>query len=242
MRKLFILIIGCLPFNFFRIFCYNLLPNYRIDYKSHIGWLNYIDCNECILKNSKIGFLNRIRVKKLSMDENAVISYANNLQYLNLLEMHRNSCIRSSNTILGCNQAWNPYKEFSVFKIGESSLLTSHHYMDATDSITMGANVVFGGIHSKVWTHGFDVMRTRIQAPVVIHDNVYVGAGSTILQGVEVASDTIIGASTVVSKSIKNGGFYISNQLVKKADCQSYGNREGVLKSGKAGYYRKIIE
>lgn len=242
MRRVFILIIGFLPFNFLRIFCYNLLSGYKIDYNSNIGWLNYIDCKECILKKSRIGFLNRIKVRKLIMCENAVISYGNNLQYLNLLEMHRNSWIRSSNAILGCYQEWNPYKEFSVFKIGEDSLLTSHHYMDATDSITIGANVVFGGIHTKVWTHGFDVQRTKLQAPVIIHDNVYIGAGSTILQDVQVASETIIGASTVVSKSIMNGGFYISNQLVKKSNCQSYGNKEGVLKSGEASYYRKVIE
>lgn len=242
MRRFFILLIGVLPFSAFRIFCYKNILGYKINNKSHIGWLNYIDCLECLITDAKIGFLNYIKTERLVMSANASILYANRFKYLFSLKLEDGSKIRSSNVIIGFNQKENPYKEYSSFELGKNSLLVAHHYMDATDTIKIGENVVFGGIHTKVWTHGFDVWRTQVQAPVHIHDNVYIGAGVSILQGVEIASETIIGASTVVSKSIMKGGFYISNQLVKKSNCQSYGDREGVVKSGKANYYRKMIE
>jgi len=44
--------------------------------------------------------------------------------------------------------------------------------------------------------------------PIIVHDNVYIGNNSIILPGVEIAKDTIIGAMSIVTKSIEKSGVY----------------------------------
>ena len=44
--------------------------------------------------------------------------------------------------------------------------------------------------------------------PAVIEDNVFVGAGAIILPGVKICTGTIIGAGSVVNKSIYEPGTY----------------------------------
>lgn len=45
----------------------------------------------------------------------------------------------------------------------------------------------------------------EIAKPVTIGNNVWIGAGSTILAGVSIGDNTVIGAGSVVSKSIPSG-------------------------------------
>lgn len=45
-------------------------------------------------------------------------------------------------------------------------------------------------------------IKNRIEKPVVIHDNVFIGAHSLILKGVTIGENSIIGAGSVVTKSV----------------------------------------
>lgn len=45
--------------------------------------------------------------------------------------------------------------------------------------------------------------------PAEIEDNVFIGAGSIIMPGVKICSGTIIGAGSLVNKSITNPGTYV---------------------------------
>jgi len=45
-------------------------------------------------------------------------------------------------------------------------------------------------------------------SPVIVKDNVSIGANVTILPGVVIGEGTIIGAGSVVTKSIKGGVYY----------------------------------
>lgn len=93
------------------------------------------------------------------------------------------------------------------------------------DSLTIGDNVKIGGGVLLIDTdcHPMDYMVRRssnegtMSAPIVIEDDVWIGAQSIVLKGVTIGARSIIGAGSVVTKSIP-------------ADCIAAGNPCRVLK------------
>ena len=82
--------------------------------------------------------------------------------------------------------------------------------------ITIGDDVLFGpnvGIYTP--EHAFDPTLRKIgwerSLPVTIGDRVWVGGSVTILGGVTIGSDTIIGAGSVVTHDIPSGVIAVGN-------------------------------
>lgn len=94
------------------------------------------------------------------------------------------------------------------------------------ESARIGNNVKIGGcvLITDTDAHPMDYMARRSSnegtksAPVVIEDDVWVGAHCIILKGVTIGARSIIGAGSVVTKSIP-------------ADCVAAGNPCRVIKS-----------
>lgn len=88
-------------------------------------------------------------------------------------------------------------------------------------SITIGNYVKMGGGVSIYDTdfHSLnpeirkskDDLRQRIEKPVVIKDNVFIGAHSIILKGVTIGKNSIIGAGSVVTKSVPDNQIWAGN-------------------------------
>ena len=93
------------------------------------------------------------------------------------------------------------------------------------DSVAVGDNVKIGAcvLITDTDAHPMDYMTRRTSnegtksAPIVIEDDVWVGAHSSILKGVTIGARSIIGAGSVVTKSIP-------------ADCVAAGNPCRVIK------------
>lgn len=76
--------------------------------------------------------------------------------------------------------------------------------------IVIGDNVMLGsGVHIYVGNHRFDDPHTPIidqgytpSAPVVLRNGCWVGANCIILPGVEIGENAVVGAGSVVTKSI----------------------------------------
>lgn len=56
-----------------------------------------------------------------------------------------------------------------------------------------------------------DDIKYRIEKPVVIKDNAFIGAHSIILKGVTIGENSIIGAGSVVTKSVPNDQIWAGN-------------------------------
>lgn len=110
-------------------------------------------------------------------------------------------------------------------KIGNNVGMSSTR-MWVHDSVTIGDNVKVGAcvLITDTDAHPMNYEVRRISnegtksAPIVIEDDVWVGAHSIILKGVTIGARSVIGAGSVVTKSIP-------------ADCVAAGNPCKVIKS-----------
>ena len=102
--------------------------------------------------------------------------------------------------------------------ISASAIICNHQ-------ITIGNNVVIGGntviydtdFHSLDASHRNDHKQDRVNtqwAPVEISDNVFIGAHSTILKGVMIGENSVIGACSVVTKNIPSNEIWAGNPAV----------------------------
>ena len=99
----------------------------------------------------------------------------------------------------------------------------------AKRSITIGNYVNCGG-NVSIWDtdfHPLDDKERRlhkvsaiVSKPVVIEDDVFIGANATVLKGVTIGARSIIGAGSVVTKNIPAGEIWAGNPAVfiKKID------------------------
>jgi hypothetical protein len=99
----------------------------------------------------------------------------------------------------------------------------------ASASIRIGDNCIVGkSVISDSDFHGVrpDERSEGAVRPVVLGDNVWIGAGVLIFKGVEVGRDTVIGANTVVRHSIPEGKIVIGNPQVVARDVPRPANDE----------------
>lgn len=238
-KKLLLLLVALTPFNRLRIFLYRFLFGYRISYDSAIGFGNFLYLAECDITNARIGRFNDVRANCLIMAPGSIIDRFNRFNQVNRIELARRSRIMTRNRFVGTRPGLTPFKEHENFYLGEDSNVTAGHLFDLSDSITVGKNVTFGGRGTEVWTHGFDLNHVKIQAPVIFDCDIYVGSHCIFIQGIHIAGGVSIGAGTVVAKSIIEPGFYISSQLVRKADIPDYSRADAVIIHNQARFVKK---
>ena len=193
--KLFSFLSLCLPPSKLKNKILNLFQHKKIDSSAYIGF-SYINVNHLIIdKNVRIKHFVRM----------------NGIEYVHLQE---NSYIGNHNTFY-CSALAGDYGHFTL---GKCSELVRQNSLDLTSNITIGNNVVVGGFGSQLWTHGFDVLRNRIQGEITIGNNVYVGSSTIFNLGVSICDNVSLGAGSVVSKSITEYGLHAGVPAVKKND------------------------
>ncbi|MBU0487213.1 MAG: acyltransferase [Bacteroidetes bacterium] len=70
------------------------------------------------------------------------------------------------------------------------------------DFVLLGSNVtVSSGQHDIEGAEPPVFARATIPKPIVIEDDVWIGAGAVIMPGITIAKGTVIGANSVVTKS-----------------------------------------
>jgi acetyltransferase-like isoleucine patch superfamily enzyme len=120
-----------------------------------------------------------------------------------------------------------------IFWVEGELIIGSHTGMSGTalicrKKITIGDHVKFGGncVVYDTDFHAID-LKVRMQAdehtlaataPVIIHDNAFIGAHSTILKGVTIGRGAVVGACSVVTRDIPDGEVWAGNpaRFIKK--------------------------
>ncbi|MBE6337299.1 MAG: acyltransferase [Lentimicrobiaceae bacterium] len=141
-------------------------------------------------------------IRLLTRSKNGELIIGNNFK--------SNNKIKSNSIGLIQPCIFNIYAPNSKIIIGDNVGI-SGSTICATTSVTIGNNVLIGSgcLISDTDSHPIDWEdrlydrneKTR-KAPIVIEDNVFIGARSIILKGVTVGEGAVIGAGSVVSKDV----------------------------------------
>ncbi len=108
------------------------------------------------------------------------------------------------------------YARFLGVKIGNNCNIQNVNFGSEPYLIEVGNHVQIT-TGTKIFTHGGGwVFRDKHPnldyfGKVIIKDNVYIGNNSMILPGVTIGNDVIIGAGSIVTKSIPDGNIAVGN-------------------------------
>lgn len=165
----------------------------------------------------RIGHFNLINVRRFLCDSRSQIGRGNIMNgplAVRLMEQaslgNRNKVTRGPSPAV---VAWG-----AQLRLERAARLTSDHLLDCTRSICMGEYSILAGSGSQVWTHGYvhsqrGPGRYRVDGPVGIGSNVYIGSRCIVNLGVDIASGSSIGAGSVISKSLTSPGLYVGMGL-----------------------------
>lgn len=136
-------------------------------------------------------------------------------------------------------------------KVGENTKIMTKYFGTEPYLITIGdnceitANVSFVTHDGGVWVvrnlynkyKQIDILK-----PITLYNNIYIGNNTIILPGVEVASDVIIGAGSIVTKSILKSGVYagIPCKFICSIDDYVVKNKKYFSDTKKLDYYGKM--
>ena len=91
-----------------------------------------------------------------------------------------------------------------TLNLGIGTVITTGHWIDFTDRITIGHNSIIGGRNSSLWTH--NRQRTR---PIEIGPHCYLGSEIRVAPGVELPTLGVIAVGSVLI-----GSYDLSRSLI----------------------------
>ena len=95
-----------------------------------------------------------------------------------------------------------------------------NNYIQANNGIVFGDNVELGpGVKVISANHSMDDFSQHVKnQPIIIGSNVWIGANSVILPGVSIGDKVIIGAGSIVTKSIPSNSVAVGNPCKRIKD------------------------
>lgn len=158
--------------------------------------------NVSLSRGARIGSFCLIRGEHLRMGKRTEIQNLVKIAVHTLI-MKSQSVICSSNEIAG-----DLADERSELYLGPASWILPHCYINVFRNIHLAKNVGVGG-GSYLFTHGFWLSKLDgfpvAYGPITVEDDVWLPWGCFLLPGVNIGARTIIGARSVVNRSIPAG-------------------------------------
>lgn len=174
---------------------YRMLLGYQVSPGVRIGLSLFLGVKRCVIgRDTRIGHFNLfIGIDELKIGESVRIGH------LNVFRGGQRVEIRDYATILRLNvfnsipetEVVNPTEP--VLELGTGSVITTGHWLDFTDRITIGDHSILGGRNSSLWTHSRQ--RTR---PIRIGHHCYLGSDIRIAPGAVVPSFCIVALGAVL--------------------------------------------
>lgn len=121
---------------------------------------------------------------------------------------------------------WHPYGKDSFIKIGDNVFIGHACEFVCTTEISIGndcliaSNTIFNDAGHEYFKHTKINKQPVTTKKITIEEDVWIGASSVILQGVTIGKGAIIGAGSVVNKSIPEYEVWagVPARLIKKRE------------------------
>lgn len=155
-------------------------------------------------------FINLIRTK-LTFSNARIIRFPIDIRGKKYIQISK-----GFTTGIGCRIEAYPKGNYKTLFIGENFQMNDYVHITALESVKIGKNVLLASkIYISDCAHGSysgdnndsnpktpPNNRPLFSEPVVIEDNVWLGEFVSVLPGVTIGQGTIVGANSVVSKSL----------------------------------------
>ena len=188
--------------------------------------------------NIKSAFYRTYNYLRMSLGGGVIIGSRSNIKYSLFFKKSKNSKITIGDDFVFFSDdnlnPLSPGRKGTIFaegdaiiKIGNmvgmsSTILWAKNSITIGDRVTIGANVVIldSDCHSlnhlDRWTE--NDMRNCKSKPIVIEDDVLIGAGSYILKGVHIGARSIIGAGSIVTTDVPSDCIVAGNpaKIIRK--------------------------
>lgn len=102
---------------------------------------------------------------------------------------------------------------------GKNVFVNVNSHFDLTDRVSIGNNALIGpNVTFLTSTHEasktYEIRKkVKSMGPILLEDNVFIGANSTILGGITIGENSIIGACSLVNKSIPPNNIAFGNPV-----------------------------
>lgn len=169
---------------------------FRIGRNVRIGIATYFGCDELAIEDhAVVGHLVAFkRCGSVRIGRHAVIGPLNLFRGGERIELDDYSQLLRMN-IINAIPNHDCYGVLdSTFALGYGAVVTSSHWIDFTDRVSIGRRSMLGGRNSSIWTHN-----RRRAAPVHIGDFCYMGSEVRIAPGVTIPECSIVAMGSVVS-------------------------------------------
>lgn len=168
-----------------------------------IGFGAILIFNELELeRGSRIGALSLIRVHRLHLGPRARLSS------FVVVDCHTADFGSATTVSPWVNIRADHRDPRATLRLGSESWILDNCYINPARPITLGRNVGVGG-GSYVFAHGLWLSKLEgypvNYAPITIGDNVWLPWGCFILPGVEIGSGAVVGARSLLNKSVPAG-------------------------------------
>ena len=201
MRRLVILIAAVLP-SFLKLPLYRVL-GMTIGRGVKVGFGTLLLCTTVELADgARIGMFCLLRAEELRLGKRASIE--------NLVRVAVHSLqMRSQTTISGQNEiSGDRGDKRSTIYMGPASWILPHCFINVLRPVRLGRNVGVGG-GSYLFTHGMWLSKLDgypvSYGPITIDNDVWLPWGCFIMPNIDIAEGTIVGACSVVTKSLPAG-------------------------------------
>lgn len=162
-----------------------------------------------ISPTARIG-LSIVLADDVLMEDRAGIGHLNYIGGLDQLVLREEAHIGRYNWITGLStKVETPFfkgktSRRSDLVLGRGSTIVNWHLVDCTDRVEFGDFVGLAGARSQIITHGIDIMRMKQScSPVMVGSNSMLAAGVIVMKGVTIAPCCLVGAGSVVTKSVR---------------------------------------
>jgi acetyltransferase-like isoleucine patch superfamily enzyme len=176
----------------------------------------------------------------LIMEEGSRIDHLTICKNIALLHLKAHAFIGRGNWITGFPLGPSPHFAAETDRqpqlvLGAHAAITHRHFIDCTNSVTIGDFSTFAGFQSQIMTHSVDIERNRQSSlPVRIGKYCFVGTNSVLLGGSALPDFSVLGAKSLLNKAFEEsyqlyGGVPAEPLKKLSPDCKYFLRSEGYV-------------